>query len=190
MNYINADFYKSYELEFERDLIGTRNKLLELYSIPDNLKSCEVEKLVEYGIDSSWLMEYMRKTRLFSYNEIKYFEDYLFNLNNGINKYDNLKVPTKLDRRVNDDFFIVDVGKIGVFETPVSTTFNPSLNKKFGEFHISILAPIGTNGAYIEGIMQKENFSPHLDEWVLLNNMKYKTLYKNYNSKEAVILIL
>lgn len=182
--------YKSYELEFERDLIGTRNKLLELYSIPDNLKSCEVEKLVEYGIDSSWLMEYMRKTRLFSYNEIKYFEDYLFNLNNGINKYDNLKVPTKLDRRVNDDFFIVDVGKIGVFETPVSTTFNPSLNKKFGEFHISILAPIGTNGAYIEGIMQKENFSPHLDEWVLLNNMKYKTLYKNYNSKEAVILIV
>lgn len=182
--------YKSYELEFERDLIGTRNKLLELYSIPDNLKSCEVEKLVEYGIDSSWLMEYMRKTRLFSYNEIKYFEDYLFNLNNGINKYDNLKVPTKLDRRVNDDFFIVDVGKIGVFETPVSTTFNPSLNKKFGEFHISILAPIGTNGAYIEGIMQKENFSHHLDEWVLLNNMKYKTLYKNYNSKEAVILIL
>ena len=57
---------------------------------------------------------------------------------------------------MNENFFIVDVGKIGMFETPTSTTFNPEGNKEFGDFHITILAPKGTNGGYIEKLMESE----------------------------------
>ena len=112
-------------------------------------------------------------------------------LNKAINKYDNIKHNTLLHRKSSGDFFIEDVGKIGTFETPISTTFNKNAVKDYGDFHITILAPKGANGVYIEEIMKKGNNKNHnLDEWLLPLGTKYRTLYKNYKTKEAVIILL
>ncbi len=163
---------------------------MKTYPQPKNLTQQEKHFIIECGEDSSPLTKFLRKIRKYNTEDEKYFEFYLKCLNSGLNKYDNLKLDTVLHRRVNENFFIVDVGKVGMFETPTSTTFNPEGNKEFGDFHITILAPKGTNGGYIEKLMENETKRRHLNEWLLLNNTKYKTLYKNYNTKEAVILLI
>ena len=61
---------------------------------------------------------------------------------------------------------------------------------EFGDFHISILAPVGTNGAYIEELMFDESYSQHLNEWLFPENTQYLTLFKDYDLKEAIIIIL
>ena len=120
----------------------------------------------------------------------EYLEFYNQCLNNAIDKYDNIKVNSILHRRVFNDFFIEDVGKIGIFETPISATFDSNSNLRFGDFHITILAPVGTNGAYIEELMYDECYSQHLNEWLFHEFTRYRTLFKDYELKEAVILIL
>lgn len=121
------------------------------------------------------------------------FNSYIKHLNNGINKFNNIKHKTILHRRVSNDFYIADVGEIGIFETPISTSFNDYAIKKknYGDFHITILAPTGSNGAYLEEFMKKYNKDNHdHEEWLLPINTPYKTLYKNYKTKEAVIILL
>ena len=54
----------------------------------------------------------------------------------------------------------------------------------------AILAPVGTNGAYIEELMFDESYYQHLNEWLLPQNTRYKTLFKDYDLKEAIIMIL
>lgn len=142
-----------------------------------------------WGKDSFPLLSYLRSKLNNTEKTNNYLEFYNQNLNNAINKYDNIKIDSILHRRVFNDFFIEDVGKIGIFETPLSTTFDSNSNLEFGDFHITILAPIGTNGAYIEELMHDESYSQHLNEWLFPQKTRYKTLFKD-ESKEAIIIIL
>ena len=162
-----------------------------LYKIPKNLIPSEINFLVTWGEDSGPLNNYLRGNDKVSFDLMRYFANYIKNLNNAINKYSNIKYNTSLHRRVNEDFYIADVGKEGIFTTPISTTFNKNAINNYGEFHITVLAPAGSDGAYIEEIMKRENTENHNhDEWLLPINTKYKTLYKDYGSKEAVIMLL
>lgn len=182
--------YKDYNDNFLSNSERTKRQLMKTYPQPKNLNMEEKDFLVRWGRDSSALTNFLRNPVNDSKQLKKYFGVYLKCVNSGLNKYDNIKFDTVLHRKVNDDFFIVDVGKVGMFETPTSTTFNPHGNKEFGDFHITILAHKGTNGGYIEKLMENETKRRHLNEWLLLNNTKYKTLYKNYNTKEAVIILI
>lgn len=140
-----------------------------------------------WGIDSFPLLSYLRSRD----NHVdEYLETFHNTLNKGISKYDNIKVNSILFRRVFNDFFIVNEGEVGIFNTPLSTTFDSNSNLDFGDFLIKILAPIGTNGAYIEELMIKGNYSQHLNEWILPTGTIYKTLYKNYSKKLAIIIIM
>ena len=187
---IISDFH-DYGDEFKNGTKKARKILKNLYKIPKNLTPSEINFLITWGNDSGPLNNYLRGQDKIYLNLKKYFIDYVKNLNSAINKYDNIKSNTILHRRVSKDFYIEDVGKEGTFETPISTTFNENAVKDYGEFHITILAPVGSNGAYIEEIMKVENGENHNhDEWLLPINTKYKTLYKNYGSKEAVIILL
>jgi len=184
--------YYDYTNDFSNNPKGAKEQLQHYYPIP-NLDFIEEHFIVEWGKDSGPLNRYLRKVSKVSESQKKFFSNYLKRLNNGINKYNNIKKNTLLHRRVSSDFYIVDVGKSGKFETPISTSFNDySIDKKgYGEFHISILAPKNSNGAYLEEIMKKHGGKNHNhEEWLLPINTRYKTLYKNYETKEAVIILL
>lgn len=184
--------YYDYTKEFSKNANKTRKKLQNEYPIP-NLDVIEEHFIVEWGMDSGPLNRYLRKIDKVSESQKKFFSSYIQRLNKGINKYNNIQHNTLLHRRVSSDFFIEDVGKIGKFETPISTSFNDHAIKKknYGDFHISILAPKDVNGAYLEEIMKKHHGINHNhEEWLLPINSKYKTLYKNYETKEAVIILL
>ena len=187
---IMKDFH-DYGEEFKNGTKKARNILSNLYKIPKNLISSEINFLVTWGEDSGPLNNYLRGNDNVPFDLMKYFIDYIKNLNSAINKYDNIKYNTILHRRVNEDFYVADVGKEGIFKTPISTTFNKNAINNYGEFHITVLAPVGSDGAYIEEIMKRENSENHNhDEWLLPINTKYKTLYKDYGFKEAVIILL
>ena len=182
--------FHDYSDDFEANRIKTTRKLKKLYSTPKSLSIEEKQFLLMWGKDSFPLFSYLR-SKLNNGEKIdNYLELYNENLNKAINKYDNLKINSILHRRVFNDFFIEDVGKIGIFETPLSTTFDSNSNLEFGDFHITILAPVGTNGAYIEELMFDESYYQHLNEWLLPQNTRYKTLFKDYDLKEAIIMIL
>lgn len=184
--------YYDYTKEFSKNANKTRKKLQNEYPIP-NLDVIEEHFIVEWGMDSGPLNRYLRKIDKVSESQKKFFLSYIQRLNKVINKYNNIQHNTLLHRRVSSDFFIEDVGKIGKFETPISTSFNDHAIKKknYGDFHISILAPKDVNGAYLEEIMKKHHGINHNhEEWLLPINTKYKTLYKNYETKEAVIILL
>ena len=187
---IMKDFH-DYGEEFKNGTKKARKILNNLYKIPKNLIPSEINFLVTWGEDSGPLNNYLRGNDKVPFDLMRYFANYIKNLNNAINKYSNIKYNTSLHRRVNEDFYIADVGKEGIFTTPISTTFNKNAINNYGEFHITVLAPAGSDGAYIEEIMKRENSENHNhDEWLLPINTKYKTLYKDYGSKEAVIMLL
>lgn len=136
------------------------------------------------------MLSYLRSKSNSNQIHDNYLECFSENINNAINKYDNIKLNSILHRRVFDDFFIEDENKIGIINTPLSTTFDSNSNLDFGDYYIQILAPIGTNGAYIEELMYEEEYYQHLNEWILPKNTIYKTLFKDYELKEAIIIIL
>ena len=184
------DNFHDYSGDFKRNRGWITNKLKNLYPTPNNLTDDEKQFIIMWGKDSFPLLSYLR-SKLNNHDNInEYLELYNETLNNAINKYDNIKINSILHRRVFNDFFIENVGKIGTFETPLSTTFDSNSNLEFGDFHISILAPVGTNGAYIEELMFDESYSQHLNEWLFPENTQYLTLFKDYDLKEAIIIIL
>ena len=83
-----------------------------------------------------------------------------------------------------DDFFDSFVS------TKEMNNMKCDIYEKDGDYHIEILAPIGTNGAYIEELMFNEHYYQHLNEWILPQNTIYKTLLKDYELKKAIIIIL
>lgn len=183
--------YYDYTKAFNRNVEKAQKILKQLYPLPKLIPN-EKRFLVEWGIDSGSLNEYLRELYEVSSSQEMYFNSYIKHLNNGINKFNNIKHKTMLHRRVSNDFYIVDVGEIGIFETPISTSFNDYAIKKknYGDFHITILAPTGSNGAYLEEFMKKYDHDNHdHEEWLLPINTPYKTLYKNYKTKEAVIIL-
>ena len=189
MDNISNKFH-DYSNEFQEDRHKVVNELKKLYPTPFNLTDNEKLFIIMWGKDSFPLLSYLRSKLNNTEKTNDYLEFYNENLNNAIDKYDNIKRNSILHRRVFNDFFIEDVGKIGIFETPLSSTFDSNSNLEFGDFHISILAPVGTNGAYIEELMFDESYSQHLNEWLFPENTRYKTLFKDYESKEAIIIIL
>lgn len=142
-----------------------------------------------WGKDSFPLLSYLRSKLTNSEKEDNYLELYNNQLHKAINKYDNIKNNSILHRRVFNDFFIVDVWKIGVFETPLSTTFDSNSNLEFGDYHITILAPIGTNGAYIEELMFDESYSQHLNEWLFPAILNIKHYLKIMNQKKLLLYL-
>lgn len=182
--------FHDYYDEFREDRSNTIKRLKKLYPTPANLTDDEKLFIIMWGKDSFPLLSYLRLKLNNTEKTNNYLEFYNQNLNNAINKYDNIKIDSILHRRVFNDFFIEDVGKIGIFEIPLSITFDSNSNLEFGDFHITILAPIGTNGAYIEELMHDESYSQHLNEWLFPQKTRYKTLFKDYESKEAIIIIL
>lgn len=172
IKYLEESF-KDYSEDFKKDRKKTMNTLKELYPIPFDLTEDEKKFIIIWGIDSFPLLSYMRSN---SQIVDEYFEKFHNTLNNGISKYHNIKVDSILFRRVFNDFFIEDVGKIGIFNTPLSSTFDSNSNLDFGDFLIKILAPVGTNGAYIGELMNEESYSQHLNEWILPKGTVYKTL--------------
>lgn len=189
INNIQNNFH-DYSDDFKKNMVKITRKLKQLYPTPKDLTVDEKQFIIMWGKDSFPLLSYLRSKLTNSEKEDNYLELYNNQLHKAINKYDNIKNNSILHRRVFNDFFIVDVGKIGVFETPLSTTFDSNSNLEFGDYHITILVPIGTNGAYIEELMFDESYSQHLNEWLFPAYTKYKTLFKNYESKEAIIIIL
>lgn len=94
-----------------------------------------------------------------------------------------------LHRYSHDDFFLVDVGKKGMFNRFIATSFSEDISKHHGEYHTILLTPKGTNGAFIEETLRNFDGNEHLMEEVLVYDIKYETLYMNYLTKTAVILI-
>ena len=179
--------FKDYSKDFKKNRKNAMGMLKELYPIPSNLTDDEKKFFLIWGIDSFPLLSYLRCN---DGHFDEYFEKFHYNLNKGISKYDNIKVNSILFRRVFNDFFIVNEGELGIFNTPLSTTFDSNSNLDFGNHLIKILAPIGTNGAYIEELMLNGNYSQHLNEWILPKGTIYKTLYKDYSRKLAIIIIM
>lgn len=83
----------------------------------------------------------------------------------------------------------MDVGKTGNLGGFVSTSFNKGDAKKFGDYHIMVFAPKGTNGAYIEETLNKHDEKNHLNEVLFSPEITYTTLYKNHEKKFAIIII-
>lgn len=125
----------------------------------------------------------------------KYFDEKGHNieeikiLNSIINKYPNIKGNVMLHRYSHEDFFLVDVGKPGIFNRFISTSFTSDISKQHGEYHTIILTPKGTNGAFIEETLRNFDGNKHLMEEVLMHDLEYETLYMNYWTKTAVIKI-
>ena len=161
----------------------------QLYPTPKDLTVDEKQFIIMWGKDSFPLLSYFRSKLTNSEKEDNYLELYNNQLHKAINKYDNIKNNSILHRRVFNDFFIVDVWKIGVFETPLSTTFDSNSNLEFGDYHITILAPIGTNGAYIEELMFDESYSQHLNEWLFPAILNIKHYLKIMNQKKLLLYL-
>ncbi|MBQ9161224.1 MAG: hypothetical protein IJ122_07915 [Methanobrevibacter sp.] len=177
-------------MDFKKNRVNTTKNLKILYPTPKNLTDDERRFLIMWGIDSFPLLSYLRSKNDNPQNHDSYLEFFNENIQKAINKYDNIKINSILHRRVFDDFFIEDENEIGILNTPLSTTFDSNSNLEFGDYHIEILAPIGTNGAYIEELMFNEHYYQHLNEWILPQNTIYKTLLKDYELKKAIIIIL
>lgn len=124
-----------------------------------------------------------------------YFDDNADNikdvkiLNSIIDKYPNIKGNVMLHRYSHKDFFLVDVGKPGIFNRFISTSFTSDKSTQHGEYYIIILAPKGTKGAFIEETLRKYDKDNHLMEEVLMYDLEYETLYMNYQTKTAIIQI-
>lgn len=183
----NIANYKNYAEDFINNYANTKKELMNKYPVPKDLINEEIKFIKTWWLDSTELVYYLRNTS--KIKKSSYFEQYHKLLNSALNKY-NIKENSVLHRRVKKDFFIADEGQIGEFDTPTSTTFNPQGNIGFGEFHITVLAPKGTKGAYLEGVINKNLNKDKLNEWLLPAGTKYKTLIKDYETKEAVILII
>ena len=189
-NRIISNYFKDYTNDFKKNRVITTRNLKTLYPTPKNLTDNEKRFLIMWGIDSSPLLNYLRSKFDNPQNSDNYLEFFNENIKKAINKYDNIKINSILHRRVSNDFFIEDEKEIGVFNSPLSTTFDSNSNLDFGDYYIQILAPIGTNGAYIEELMFDEHYYQHLNEWILPQNTIYKTLLKDYQLKKAIIIIL
>lgn len=189
-NKVISNYFKDYTNDFKKDRVITTRNLKTLYPTPKNLTDDEKRFLIMWGIDSSPLLNYLRSKVDNHQNPDNYLEFFNENIKKAINKYDNIKINSILHRRVSNDFFIEDEKEIGVFNSPISTTFDSNSNLAFGDYYIQILAPIGTNGAYIEELMFDEHYYQHLNEWILPQNTIYKTLLKDYQLKKAIIIIL
>lgn len=177
-----------YSRLFSNDYDSAKSFLNRLYPTPKNLNLDEINFIREWANDSGPLNRFLRGDK--KSVSMKYFNNYLKHLNTGLSKYDNIKTSTILHRRVNGGFFIEDQGKIGTFNTPISTTFNKFGNEEYGDYHITIIAPKGSKGAYIDEIILEGNKSTHLDEWLLPIGTKYKTLKIDKESKEAIIKLM
>lgn len=141
----------------------------------------------EINTIASWVKNSNRFNKYFDENN-NHVEDIKL-LNSIINKYPNIKGNVMLHRYSHDDFFIVDVGKKGIFNRFIATSFSSELSKQHGEYHTILLTPKGTNGAFIEETLRNFDGNEHLMEEVLVYYIKYETLYMNYLTKTAVIRI-
>jgi len=160
--------------------------LRQIYPEP-YLSKEEIENVAQWARDSNFFNEYFfnRKISSDDFEKVKV-------LNNIINKYPNIKSKVQLHRFQRDDFFIVDVGKKGIFRKFISTSFSVSKSKEYGDYHIIFLTPEGTNGAFIEETLRKYDGreDKHSMEDVLVYNTYYETLYMNYRTNIAVIRII
>ncbi len=188
INNIQNNFH-DYSDDFKKNRVKITRKLKQLYPTPKDLTVDEKQFIIMWGKDSFPLLSYLRSKLTNSEKEDNYLELYNNQLHKAINKYDNIKNNSILHRRVFNDFFIVDVWKIGVFETPLSTTFDSNSNLEFGDYHITILAPIGTNGAYIEELMFDESYSQHLNEWLFPAILNIKHYLKIMNQKKLLLYL-
>ena len=166
------------------DYTGVQNlydHLKHIYPEP-NLSKGEIKVIAQWVMDSKLFNDYFDKKMDGYYENIKM-------LNSIIDKYPNIKGNVMLHRYSHKDFFLVDVGKPGIFNRFISTSFTSDKSTQHGEYHTIILAPKGTNGAFIEETLRNFDGNKHLMEEILVYDIEYETLYMNYQTKTAIIQI-
>ena len=166
------------------DYTGVQNLfdyLKHIYPEP-NLSKGEIKVIAQWVMDSKLFNDYFDKKMDGYYENIKM-------LNSIIDKYPNIKGNVMLHRYSHEDFFLVDVGKLGIFNRFISTSFTSDKSTQHGEYHTIILAPKGTNGAFIEETLRNFDGNKHLMEEILVYDIEYETLYMNYQTKTAIIQI-
>ena len=177
--------FKDYNDKFIKNPEETTNMLKRMYPEP-MLTNYEKEIVVQWAEDSSIFNNYIKRfDGKLTGREPKNVKS-LYQI---IDKYPNITENTILHRYVRNGFFIVNVGKTGNLGGFVSTSFNQGDAKKFGDYHIMIFAPKGTNGAYIEETLNKHDEKNHLNEVLFSPEIEYTTLYKNHEKKFAIIII-